>query len=451
MRGSRATRSRSRGTRRSAGHEPDERPGDSARPRSAVAEVLRLQRTAGNRAVASLAAERREPAPVTDAGPDHAVEERDASTRQTISITIPLTSKSIAGFSAPAASVRNGMATPDAPRGAEEGEQGVRMPQRRRQRLPRVPELGEGESVTIPEPLGEPLQIETADPVLGPLAPNPTIAQGGAGPSGFGVTRASVSMSNITITRLGPVFHTTATVDVPIRWQVRSSTGPSGQVDIVSDSDPDISATNYTSVSTDLTPNMGDLNGRPPRSGFWAKDLTVRHEEFHAAEYQKFGTSGVFQSMAWLNGQTASSTAGVQALLNQVPGRVIAAINAGMAFPGRENRAYGDGAPSYRARADAIRTKGDAGGFGGGGGGGGGGAGGGGGTTPTPTGTTGRIVARPSLRIREGPSTATRQIGSYPFGATITIESQTTGESIHGNDTWDRTNRGFVSDRYVDR
>lgn len=61
------------------------------------------------------------------------------------------------------------------------------------------------------------------------------------------------------------------------------------------------------------------------------------------------------------------------------------------------------------------------------------------------------MTAQPHLRIRTGPTTATAIVGHYPNGTLIDIECETTGEDILGNDTWDRTDRGFVSDRYVDR
>jgi hypothetical protein len=49
----------------------------------------------------------------------------------------------------------------------------------------------------------------------------------------------------------------------------------------------------------------------------------------------------------------------VATLIAQVPARVITASQAAVGtLDEKESRAYGDGAPSYQARADAIRTKG---------------------------------------------------------------------------------------------
>src|SRR5262249_681581 len=118
---------------------------------------------------------------------------------------------------------------------------------------------------------------------------------------------------------------------------------------------------NYPTVVSDLTPDMTDLNGRPPRTTFWAEDLCIKHERFHADEDVVHGRAGVVAAQAWLNTKTASSVAQVNTLLGAVPGRVAATVSAAMSFPGREERAYGDGAPLYLARANAIKAKGDAG------------------------------------------------------------------------------------------
>lgn len=71
---------------------------------------------------------------------------------------------------------------------------------------------------------------------------------------------------------------------------------------------------------------------------------------------------------------------------------------------------------------------------------------------PTPAGPIeGDVRASPRLRIREAPTTASAIVGRYPDGTRITIECQVKGEMIDGNDTWDKTDRGYVSDRYVKR
>ena len=151
-------------------------------------------------------------------------------------------------------------------------------------------------------------------------------------------------------------YRVTATVSNPITFNVASG----GNTNIASENDAAITHANFASVASDLTPNMGDLGGRPPRTKFWARDLTVVHEQFHVSERKGFAATGVTDAQTWLNAQTANSVADVRALLAQVPAQVIATSNL-KANPGKENRAYGAGAGAYTARANAITTKGNAG------------------------------------------------------------------------------------------
>jgi hypothetical protein len=69
--------------------------------------------------------------------------------------------------------------------------------------------------------------------------------------------------------------------------------------------------------------------------------------------------------------------------------------------------------------------------------------------TPAPpvTGTTTASV----LRVRQAPNTSAPVVARYPRGTAITIECQTTGTEVEGNNLWDRTDLGFVSDRFVIR
>jgi LysM repeat protein len=199
-----------------------------------------------------------------------------------------------------------------------------------------------------------------------------SVSQGGSGPSGYGVTRSSAAWKNIDIeSSIGTIVNSgtytvSADFEYTVQWQVRTGVGPSSEVDIAGDTDSDIKATNYQYVAKDLTPNMGDLNGRPPRRGYWAEDLTRRHELFHARERSTFGRDGATAAKAWLNSQTATSANQVKnTLLPQALTEGVRAINTKMALPpGKEERAYGDGVASYQARATGIKAKGDAGSYG---------------------------------------------------------------------------------------
>jgi hypothetical protein len=169
-----------------------------------------------------------------------------------------------------------------------------------------------------------------------------------------------VTVTGITVTPGSGKFTVAATVNNKVEWQVRSGTGPDGQKDIAGETDSDITKTNYPKVVSDLTPDVSDLKGRPPRDEFWAEDLTIKHEEFHAKEMEGHSLAGTTQAQTWLGTQTASSVADVNTLLGEVPGRVLTVVYAGMPETPREERAYNDGAASYTARANAIKTRGDA-------------------------------------------------------------------------------------------
>ncbi|GAB4190274.1 MAG: hypothetical protein OHK0022_02860 [Roseiflexaceae bacterium] len=221
-------------------------------------------------------------------------------------------------------------------------------------------ELEEGQSVRLPDVV-LPAEVvpEDCDTIASTLAYNTTATRSGT-VSPFGSTRWSTfNMTGITVTRASGVFTVQATVDNPITYNVNGGSKTS----IASENDPALTAANYATAASDLTPNMGNLNGRPPRTQFWAEDLTLRHELFHVGERQQFGRQGVSTAQTWLNTQTAAAPPDVAALLAQVPQRVIAESQANMPYPAKEERAYGDGAPLYQARADAIKTKGDGGGY----------------------------------------------------------------------------------------
>lgn len=218
------------------------------------------------------------------------------------------------------------------------------------------------EAISFPVPdieipmLGE---IGKTDAINAGFTYSGSIKKGGAQPSGFGVTRSfSSKLTGITITSKAKTFEVSATFEHPITYQVRSGTGPRSQKDIASETDPDITKTNYPTVVSDLTPDMSDLNGRPPRTKFWAEDLTEKHEKVHADDDKKNGPGAMRTVTTWLNGQTAASVAEVNTLLGKLPGRFASALLAALSTVDGEKHAYGDGAPSYKARADAIKAKG---------------------------------------------------------------------------------------------
>jgi hypothetical protein len=199
--------------------------------------------------------------------------------------------------------------------------------------------------------------VELCDAITPWLSYSGTIAQGGAPPTGFGVTRPGpMTVTGITVRKLPVIgwWYVSATITQQILWQVRAATGPSGQVNITGALDPAITSANWQTVVNDLTPNMADLNGRPPRTQFWAKDLTEMHEQFHANDRKTRAPAALRLASNWLGTQQAATAVDVGNLLAQVPGRMVAVVSAGMTMPGKEQRAYGDGAGAYSRRATAI-------------------------------------------------------------------------------------------------
>jgi hypothetical protein len=199
------------------------------------------------------------------------------------------------------------------------------------------------------------LAVAEQDSIAGAITYAPSVTQSGS-VSPFGETTWSTfTVSGISITPSPGSFAATFTLTNPITFNVASG----GRTDIPSASAPAITHANFPQVASDLTPDMSSDGGRPPRTQFWAEDLTTRHENFHATERQGFGTTGAQQAQTWLSSQTAASVAAVGALIAQVPGRVIASSQAAAGdVHTKESRAYGDGAALYQARADAVRARG---------------------------------------------------------------------------------------------
>lgn len=201
------------------------------------------------------------------------------------------------------------------------------------------------------------LAIEESDAIGPTLAYTPTISNTGSPGAGeFGVTSTRIAISGITAAAEPATssFRVAGDVTSTITWSVQAL----GRTDIASETAPAITHVNFPTVASDLTPDMGSDGGRPPRTSFWAKDLTARHERFHATERATtFGRPAFDFAVAWLRGETAADAAAATALTRRVPGKMHESYGASYS-PGKETRAYGDGAASYRARATAVSAKG---------------------------------------------------------------------------------------------
>jgi hypothetical protein len=204
--------------------------------------------------------------------------------------------------------------------------------------------------------------VGRTDAVNGAFTYSGSINRGGPqpAPDEFGATYSfDSSLTDVVVTPTPGTFNVTATFKHPIKYQVRSGKGPDGQVNIASETDSDITKTNYPTVVSDLTPDMSDLNGHPPRTAFWAKDLSWAHELVHARDDNANGPGAMATVVAWLNSQVAATVPQVRTLLGALPGRFATALLAALSTEDGERHAYGDGAPLYKARADAIKLKGD--------------------------------------------------------------------------------------------
>jgi hypothetical protein len=186
-------------------------------------------------------------------------------------------------------------------------------------------------------------------------------------PGDFGTTRPFFTMTDRYALLDKGVYTVTATVTADVKFGVTSG----NRKNIASDSDANITQTNYPDVVRDLTPSPTAVHrpgldlfaGQPPRTHFWAEDLTIVHERVHADEDVMFGGQGVVIAQNFLNAQTANSYDDVGRLFQPALNQVVAKVDKEMAFPGREERAYSRGAAAYRDRAQAIKRKGDARGY----------------------------------------------------------------------------------------
>jgi hypothetical protein len=213
-----------------------------------------------------------------------------------------------------------------------------------------------GGDVRLSESAGQ-IIAEEGDSIGSTLTYRPAVSNSGPapGPREFGVTRTAPSLSGLAVTQdaVAHAFNVTANVDNTVTWTVHSL----GRTDIPNENAPAITNDNYTAVADDLTPNMSSDNGRPPRTHYWAQDLTERHEGFHANERANtYGRPAFEFAKTWLEAQAAPDVGGATALANRIPAKMHESYAASYA-PGKESRAYGDGARLYQARADAIRRR----------------------------------------------------------------------------------------------
>lgn len=226
------------------------------------------------------------------------------------------------------------------------------------------PAPGEEASTTLGDLPAEPM-ISNQDKVSPSISFTGAITQGGVALTAteFGKCVSLPTLKNITLTRRKGAIKVTADYELKTTWDTMKGTGPSSQVNLADEDSPALTAANYPTAVSDLTPDVSSEGGRPPRTQFWAQDLTERHEKRHARHHQREARTGLKAALKWLGKQTATTGPEVSTLLQTMQQKITAYVIANaIGLPG-ELVAYADGVSSYKARAKAIKAKGDKGGY----------------------------------------------------------------------------------------
>jgi hypothetical protein len=207
------------------------------------------------------------------------------------------------------------------------------------------------------------------DAIRSTLAYNPSTnpVNPPATPTKFGETSARIEVNKSSGKLENGVFLVELVIENVITYWVAGGT----RRNIASDTDPNITQSNYPTVASDLTPSpraiqlrgVTLLKNQPPRWQFWARDLTIEHELYHADDNVKWGRQAAVDAQKWLDRQTAQTLDQVEVLVGRAARMVAQRLIAAKADPAAEQNAYDNGAAGYTARAQAIKTKGDARGY----------------------------------------------------------------------------------------
>lgn len=252
---------------------------------------------------------------------------------------------------------------------------------------PAMPRRREDEGIVLPDGLLPSVCSEQTDAISNQLNYRSGITPDGPAPGAdeFGRTSYNFSAENVVVRHpagaparpagpnspavpaVPPSYEVSMDIVGVIQYQVTDR----GRTHIGSDSEAAITQASYPQVAADLNPPAGPVvhNGRqfmrnqPFRDRFWARDLTIRHEIYHCNDDVRFGATAVQAAQAWLNTQTANTDDQLAAVLGRLMPRIGASVLASRAPPADEHSAYDDGGPFYRARAQAIKRKGDAKGY----------------------------------------------------------------------------------------
>jgi hypothetical protein len=108
--------------------------------------------------------------------------------------------------------------------------------------------------------------------------------------------------------------------------------------------------------------------GAPLRKKFWCSDITWSHEAFHAADADSYMQNkaapqlesefnGRQINVPWIIDRETEIKSQLKQISDELTNRATDLRNKHMASPASEQRAYANDAPSYEARAFAIRAE----------------------------------------------------------------------------------------------
>jgi len=172
----------------------------------------------------------------------------------------------------------------------------------------------------------------------------------------FGVEVVTFSVDNLAYVTAGGVVNLSARVNVDCKWD----TTPRGRTDVSGPYDAAVTKEKFPKIVSDLTPRA---DGRATREKYWAKDLTERHEKFHATDDIQRARLFLSTAKAFLDAKTVTSGPSLEVqlrhILSEVRNNIAADSNTYYTSVGigGEGRAYADGKASYQERADGVKAR----------------------------------------------------------------------------------------------
>jgi hypothetical protein len=196
------------------------------------------------------------------------------------------------------------------------------------------------------------------------LTATSTVSYGGVHiePGAFGYAQPTFAFENINWKAEGGKVNVKATFNTECKWIVGA---PGGQQSVSSAHDEVVTANSWDKIVQDLKPKNG---GKPDRTSYWAKDITMKHEKFHVDEYIERAKVMLPIGQMLLNAQNidvpwwpdrsdkARIDSEVRAQIEVI--RKFLEMNVRVYYEaGGEDRAYGDGIGDYIALIDSIKAR----------------------------------------------------------------------------------------------